>query len=142
MFYWQKIAKYKIQKFSGSIEIFINFKEITTRWLKKEQNYEDKWMEILLLFLLLLSSKWINNQCFFNPFKSSTPTFFHIQNNGKFWQMAKIVSIVMTHDCYHHTLVDATLQNFIDRHTIDFKNVQRDNKKKRVEFTRRQVNSN
>jgi hypothetical protein len=28
------------------------------------------------------------------------------------------------------TLVDATLQNFIDRHTIDFKNVQRDNKKK------------
>jgi hypothetical protein len=40
------------------------------------------------------------------------------------------------------TLVDATLQNFIDRHTIDFKNVQRDNKKKGGEFTRHQINSN
>ncbi len=81
--------------------------------MKKEQNYEDKSMEISLLFLLLLSLKWISNQCFLNPFKISTPTFFHIQNNGTIWQMAKSVSIIIT------TLVDATLQNFIDRHTID-----------------------
>jgi hypothetical protein len=56
--------------------------------------------------------------------------------------MAKSVSIVVTHDCYHHTLVDATLKNFNDRHTIDLENVQRDNQKKRGEFTGRQVNSN
>jgi hypothetical protein len=47
----KKLQNTRYKSFCGSIEMFINFKEIRTKWLKKEQNYEDKSMEMLLLFL-------------------------------------------------------------------------------------------
>jgi hypothetical protein len=37
---------------------------------------------------------------------------------------------------------DATLQNFIYKHTLDLENVQRNKRKEKGEFTRHQVSSN
>ncbi len=47
------------------------------------------------------------------------------------------------HQALHHIFyeIDVTLQNFINKHTINLENVQRNQKKEKGEFTRRQGSS-